>query len=120
MPPFLVGAAGLLVAPLVIANDHPRLLRLRRPPSPTQQHQAARVQRPAHLLQRHLRVFPPAAARCAATRTPARSDPGASAATDCDSPAPRSASTPLPAWPRGTCVRWSPGGTPLVAAAPAT
>src|SRR5262245_57802844 len=57
------------VTPLVVANDLGRVLQLARPPPRQQPGQADPVQTPAHLLRRHLRVFPPAAERPARTRT---------------------------------------------------
>lgn len=55
-PPLLVRAGGVGVAPLVVADHHPDLFGLRRPAPPARQRLAADVQRPAHLLPRHVRV----------------------------------------------------------------
>src|SRR6478752_6366065 len=101
MPLFLVGLGGLSVPPLVVPDDLAGVPGLGHAPPPAEHRRAPLVQRPAHLLRRHLRVFPPATARCEWPRTPTRSTPGSGAAAARCSPAPRSASTPLPASPTG-------------------
>src|SRR5262245_37101742 len=119
MPLFLVGASGLFVAALVIANHLAHMAGLGRAAATAEQHHAALVQRPAHLLPSHLRVFPPAAARCGPTRTPSRSGPGSDGAPGPRTAAPRSASAPPPACPGGSRARPWRGRTPPPAPAPA-
>src|SRR5690242_8322979 len=97
MPPFspaaalLVGMAGSPVAPLVVSQGHEFEPAASSPPLALQPLQAQQVQGAADLLHRHLRVFPPATARCARPRTSASAGttPGASSAP-C-SPCPHSA-----------------------------
>src|SRR6476620_10913735 len=101
MPLLLVGLGGLSVPPLMVADDLAGMPDLGHAPPSAEHDRAPLVQRPAHLLGRHLRVFPPAAARCAWPRTPARSTPGSGAAAARCSPAPRSASARPPASPVG-------------------
>src|SRR3954470_19931803 len=98
MPLFLVGLGGLGVPPLVVLDDLAAVPDLGHAAPPPEHRRAPLVQRPAHLLGRHLRVFPPAAARCAWPRTRARSTPGSGAAATRYSPAPRSASARPLAW----------------------
>src|SRR5262245_38227771 len=112
MPPLAVRRAGLSVSALVVADHHPNVLGVRRPAPAPQQRRAAEVQGPAHLFPRHLGVFPPAARRCAAPRTPSRSPPASGAASARRTAGPRSASAPLPLWPVGSRARSSPAGTP--------
>src|SRR5262249_22071237 len=94
-----VGLRGLLVAPLVVADDRTGVAYLRAAPPPAEHRRAPLVQRPAHLLRRHPRVFPPAAAPCASPRTPAPPGPGPAAASAPWSPAPRGAPPPPPPGP---------------------
>src|SRR5262245_44265769 len=102
MPPLLVRFGGLRVAPLVVANDGTDVAQLGRPPPTAEQRRAALVQRPAHLLRRHERVFPPAAAGCASPRTPGPPAPGSGAGSGPCRPAPRSPTGPLPVCPDET------------------
>src|SRR6266540_3703526 len=118
MPLFLVGACGLLVAALVVADHLAHMTGLGRAPAAAEQHGAADVERPAHLLPGHLRVFPPAAARCGLTQRPSQSRPGSDVAPGPRTAAPRSASAPLPACPGGSCARPWHGETPPPAVAP--
>src|SRR5262245_52157431 len=97
MPLFLVGLRSLLVSPLVVADDLACVPQFRDPPTPTEQCLAPHVERPAHLLGTHQRVFPPAAAACGRPRTPARPKPGSGGGSTRYSRGPRSASTRLPA-----------------------
>src|SRR3954467_13421893 len=96
---FLVGFGGLSVPLLVVADDLAGVPGLGHAPPPAEHRRAPPVQRPAHLLGRHLRVFPPATARCAWPRTPTRSTPGSGAARARCSPAPRSSPARLLACP---------------------
>src|SRR3954467_12239109 len=105
---FLVGFGGLSVPLLVVADDVAGVPGLGHAPPPAEHRRAPPVQRPAHLLGRHLRVFPPATARRGRPRTPERSTPGSGAAATRCSPAPRSASTRLPASPTGRPAPPSP------------
>src|SRR5215211_1459107 len=118
MPPLLVGAGGLLVAALVVADDEADVPGLRRAAPPAEQGRASLVQRPAHLLHRHLWVFPPEAGPYAPTRSPSRSGPGSGAASARRSACPRNASAPPPTCPAAGCARSSHAGTPPPAAAP--
>src|SRR3954470_17378239 len=97
MPLFLVGLRGLGVPPLVVPDDLAAVPDLGDAPPPAEHRPAPLVQRPAHLLGGHLRVFPPAVARCGWPRTPARSGPGSGAGPTRCSSAPRSPSVRLPA-----------------------
>src|SRR3954471_11821398 len=99
MPLFLVRLGGLLVPPLVVPDDLARVLEPRCPSSAAEQGVAPRVQRPAHLLHRHLRVFPPAAGPCGPTRTPSPAAPGLGDGSARRAAAPRNAPTRLPTWP---------------------
>src|SRR5215204_6014175 len=119
MPLFLVGLGGLGVPLLVVADHLAGVPHLGHAPPPAEHRPASLVQRPAYLLGRHLRVFPPAAARCWWQRTPARPTPGSGAAATRCSPAPRSASTRPPASPAGRPAPRPPGGTPRPAPGPA-
>src|SRR5215469_8809235 len=119
MPPFLVGLRGLLVAPLVVVDDRTGVAYLRAAPPPAEHRRAPLVQRPAHLLRRHTRVFPPATAPCASPRTPARSGPGPGAESVPCSRVPRSPTVPPPACPTGTRAPPSSAGRPRSAPAPA-
>src|SRR5262245_45349604 len=58
------GLLGCLIAPLVIGDPVQRPLPPARLPQGLQPDAAELLQTVAHLLQRHLRVFPPATARC--------------------------------------------------------
>src|SRR3954469_18765253 len=87
MPLFLVGLGGPGVPLLVVADDVAGVPDLGHAPPPAEHRRTPPVQRPAHLLGRHLRVFPPATARCGWPRTPARSTPGSGAAATRCSPA---------------------------------
>lgn len=60
--------AGGAITLLVIDNDFGRMHQLRRPPLVRQPDRAALVQRPAHLLQRDLRIFPPRRSVWSATK----------------------------------------------------
>src|SRR5262249_30797672 len=93
---FLLGLPCGPVANLVIRNGLSQVLPPTRAPSPPQHLQAAHVQRPAHLLHGHFRVFPPASVPCAAPRTPVPSGTGSGAASARHSHAPRSASARFP------------------------
>src|SRR4030088_961742 len=53
------------VPPLVIREGDSFVLATRASPTPLLPLQAQQVQRTAHLLHRHLRIFPPAVAACA-------------------------------------------------------
>src|SRR5262245_10010948 len=119
MPLFPVGASCLLVAALVVADYLAHMTGLGCAPTTAEQHRATLVPRPTDLLPSHLRVFPPAAARCAATQSPSRSGPGSNDAPGRHTAAPRSASVPLPACPGGSCARPWYGKRPPPAAAPA-
>ncbi len=112
MPLFLVGLGGLGVPPLVVADDVAGVPHLGDAPPPAEHRPAPLVQRPAHLLGRHLRVFPPAAAPCGWPRTPGRPGPGSGAAPARCSPAPRSASARPPACRGGRRAPPSTGGRP--------
>src|SRR5690349_7072093 len=112
MPPPPVGSRGLLVATLMIADHHADVRALAPAPAAAEQHPAAFVQRPAHLLHRHLRVFPPAAAACAPPRTPTRSGPAADDAPAPHTADPRSGSAPPLSSPPGSSARSSHAGTP--------
>src|SRR5262245_14766733 len=101
MPLLLVRLGGLRVASLVVADHRAGVPCLGNAPPPPEHDSASLVERPAHLLGRHQRVFPPATARCGRPRTPARSGPASSAAVIRRSPAPRSASARPPACPTG-------------------
>src|SRR5688572_30501466 len=117
MPLFLVGLGGLGVPPLVVADDGAGVPHLGDAPPPAEHDRAPLVQRPAHLLGRYVRVFPPAAARRASPRTQALPGPGPSAAATRCSPAPRSPSAPPPASPAGTRAPPPTGGRPRPAPA---
>jgi hypothetical protein len=73
MPLLLVGLRRLGVAPLVVADDPAHVLHLGPTAAAAEHRRAAVVQRPAHLLGRHLGIFPPAAAGCGRPRSRARS-----------------------------------------------
>src|SRR5215510_9241701 len=117
MPLFLVGASRLLVAALVVADHLAYLTGLGCAAATAEKHRATLVQRPAHLLPSHLRVFPPVAARCAATQKPSRSRPESSGVPSRRTAVPRNASAPLPACPGGSCARPRHGKTPPSAVA---
>src|SRR4051812_41340045 len=97
MPSFLVGAGGLIVAALVIADDLAGVLQIGLSAPAAEERRTTDVQGPADLLHRHERVFPPAGGPFGWPRTPAREGPGSSAASAPDSLAPRSASGRPPA-----------------------
>src|SRR3954454_16721401 len=94
MPLFLVGPGGLGVPLLVVADDAAGVPHLGHPSPPTEHDRAPVVQRPAHLLGRHLWVFPPATAPCGWSRNRGRSELVSGAGPTRCSLAPRSASTP--------------------------
>src|SRR5262245_18100583 len=119
MPPFLVGACGLLVAPLVISDHFAHMIGLRSAAAAAEQHRAALVQRPADLLPSHLGGFPPVAARCGSTQRPSRSRPGSDYAPVRHTAAPRNPSAPPPACPGGSCALPWHGKRPPPATAPA-
>src|SRR3954453_8932639 len=119
MTPLLVGTGGLLVASLVVADHLARVSGRCCPPTPTEESGTSHVERPAHLLHRHLGIFPPAGDPCGATRTPAPQDPEQGAAPTPPPAPPRSASAPPRPWRPGSCVRSSPAGTPPPAPGPA-
>src|SRR5215212_6435428 len=96
MPLFLVGLGGLGVPLLVVADDVAGVPHLGHAPPPAEHDRAPVVQSPAHLLRRHLWVFPPATAPCGWPRTPAPPAPGPGAGPARCSPAPRSASARPP------------------------
>src|SRR5687768_9858212 len=102
MPLFLVGLGGLGVPPLVVADDRAGVPHLGHAPPPAEHDRAPLVQSPAHLLRRHLWVFPPAAAPSGWRRTPGRRGPASGVGAARCSPAPRSASVRPPACPGGT------------------
>src|SRR5262245_43955979 len=119
MPLFLVGLCGLLVAPLVVAKDLAQMPPLGNLPTTTQQRRAALVQRPAHLLRRHTRIFPPATARSAWPPSPTPPAPRSGAVSAPCRPAPRSASGRPPACPGGSRAPPPSGKRPRPTAAPA-
>src|ERR1019366_128539 len=119
MRPLLVGACGLLVSPLVIADHLAHMTRLRRPPPTTKQDRAPHVQLPSHLLPRHPWIFPPGAGPGGPTRTPSRSGSGSGAASAPCIACPRSASAPPLVSPLGSSARPSRAGTPPPAPASA-
>src|SRR4051812_46372368 len=112
MPLLLVGLGGLSVPPLVIPDDLAGVPNLCDAPAPAEHRPAPLVERPAHLLRGHLRVFPPATAPCAWSRTPTRSGPGSGAATGRCSSAPRNPSFRLPACRAGRRVPPPTDGRP--------
>src|ERR1700722_593534 len=92
------------IAALVVLEDILQTHRFRGAPAaseirPTHQHQGT-----AHLFQRHLRIFSPAAAGCAATRRSALPDTTLNDVSTRHNSVPRSASARLPLWPRETHV----------------
>src|SRR3954468_38163 len=99
MPLFLVGLGGLRVPLLVVADDVAGVPHLGDAPPPAEHRPAPLVQSSAHLLGRHLWVFPPATAPCGWSRTRGRSAPTSGAGPVRCSPAPRSASARLLASP---------------------
>src|SRR5688500_2225176 len=119
MPLLLVGLGGLGIPPLVVPNDVAGVPQLGDAPPPPEHRRAPLVQRPAHLLRRHPRVFPPAAAPCGWRRNRGRPGPASGAATAPCSPAPRSPSVRPPASPAGRRVPPCTGGRPRPAPAPA-
>src|SRR6187397_787012 len=118
MPLFLVGLGGLSVPPLMVADDLAGMPDLGHAPPPAEHDRAPLVERPAHLLGRHLRVFPPAAARCGWSRTPAPPTPGPGAAATRCSPAPRSPSARPLVCRGGRRAPPSTGGRPRPAPGP--
>src|SRR5262249_2173418 len=88
--PFLFGPTGGTVPPLVIANDLQHTGPVTVAPAPPQPPPAYLLERSAHLLHRHLRVFPPAAAACARRRRPTRPNTGSDAVATLRSSCPRS------------------------------
>src|SRR5215471_14492797 len=102
MPLFLVRLRGLFVAALVVTDDLTRVPQLRDAPPTAEYHCTAVVERSAHLLRRHLGIFPPATAACEWPRTRGRVRPRADDASTRYSPVPRSASGRPPVWPGGT------------------
>src|SRR6202789_2471454 len=100
MPLSFVGASRLLVASLMIAADSAGLQTLWDASPTRQQSRAAFVQGPTDLLQRHLRIFPPAGDPSGSPRSPAPAGSGSGAAAGRYTAGPRSASGPPPAWRR--------------------
>src|SRR5215210_5273332 len=119
MPLFLVRLGGLRVPPLVVADDIAGVTHLGNTPPPAEHRPAPLVQRPAHLLGRHRRVFPPAAAPSGWPRTRGRSGPGLGAGPGRYSPAPRSPATRPLASPGGRRAPPPTGGRRRPAPAPA-
>src|ERR1700761_7042517 len=97
MPLLLVGLGGLGVPSLVVLDDVAGVPRFGHTAPAPERHVAPLVQRPAHLLGRHLWVFPPEVAPCVWRRIRARSRPGSGAASTRCRSGPRSPSDPLPA-----------------------
>src|ERR1700674_3551403 len=120
MPPFLVRLRRLFVAALVIADDFAGVLHFGAPAAAAKDRSAALVERPTYLLCRDLRVFPPAAGPCASPRIPGRSRQVSDVASGRGSPVLRSAASPLPACPGGSCARPSSGGSLRPAPLPTT
>src|SRR5215467_1783538 len=112
----LVGLAGGPVAPLVVGKGHELEPPASSPPLALLPLQAQQVQGTAHLLHRHLRVFPPATAECARPRTTASAGTTPGASSGPCSPCLRSASSRSRPWPRGRCAPRSSGGRPLAPA----
>src|SRR5439155_199768 len=110
MPPFLVGFGGLSVPPLVVPDDLAGVTQLGDAPPPAEHRPAPLVQRPAHLLGRHLGVFPPATAPCGWRRIPGQPGPASRVATTPCSLAPRSASVRPPVGRTGTSAPPPNGG----------
>src|SRR3954452_13005734 len=110
MPLFLVGLCGLGVPPLVVLDDRAAVPDFGDAPPPAEHRRTPLVQRPAHLLGRHLRVFPPATAPCGWPRTPGPPGPASGAATTPCSLAPRSASVRPPVCRAGTSAPLPSGG----------
>src|SRR5688500_17826293 len=101
MPLPLVGFRRPCVSRLVVADDFASMSHLGGAPSPAEHDRAPLVQCPAHLLRRHLGVFPPAAAPCEWQRTRGRSGPTSGAGVTRYSSAPRSPSIRPLASPAG-------------------
>src|SRR3954469_16781125 len=110
MPLFLVSLGGLRIPPLVVADDLAGVPHLRDAPPAAEHRPAPLVQRPAHLLGRHPRVFPPSAAPSGWPRTRGRRARVAGAASARCSSGPRSPSARPPACPAGRCVPPPTGG----------
>src|SRR5262249_29486018 len=88
--PFLFGLTGGTVPPLVIANDLQRASQVTAAPLPPQPPPAYLLERSAHLLHRHLRVFPPASVPCTRPRRPRPPGTGSGAVAMPHSSCPRS------------------------------
>src|SRR5579872_1931732 len=93
MPLFLVGLCRLGIPSLVVADDFADVLHFGNPPATAKHCCAPLVQRSAHLLCCHLRIFPPEVFRYEWPQSPAQSTPGSNAASARCSPVPRSASS---------------------------
>src|SRR5829696_8215118 len=119
MPLFLVRPGGLGVAPLVVSDDLAGVPHLGDGAPAAEHARAPVVQCPAHLLGRHLGVFPPAIARCGWPRTPAPPGPTSGASATPCSHAPRSPSARLLACRGERRAPPSTGGRPRTAPAPA-
>src|SRR6185437_12057090 len=89
---FLPRLPGRSVPPLVVAQCRQALLAATRPPPLLLPLLAQQVQRTAHLLHRHFRIFPPAAAPCARPQRLASTDTRSGAASEPCSSCLRSAS----------------------------
>src|SRR4051794_28447117 len=104
MPLSLVGLGGPGVPLLVVADHVARVPDVGDAPPPAEYRPAPLVQRPAHLLGRHRRIFPPVAAPSGRLRTRGQSAPASGAASVPCSSDPRSPSARLPASPAGRRV----------------
>src|SRR6187200_1934493 len=118
MPPFFVRDRCLLVPSLVVANDLAGVAQFRNSSTSAKDHRAALVQRPANLLRGDLRIFPPAAALCASPRIPIPPGPAPDVGAGPSNLDLQNASSLLLAWPGGTSVPRSSGGTPRPTPAP--
>ena len=90
---------GDRVAVLMVLEDILQTCRFRRAPLATQIPPTREGQRSAHLLQRHLRVFPPTTAACAAPRTSAPAEQGSRGAPRSPASAHATLASPRPGGP---------------------
>src|ERR1035441_10169965 len=96
MPPsplsgFLMRLACNAVAALMVVDTGPPVLAPTRPPAALLPLLAQQVQRTAHLLHRHLWIFPPATAPCGRLRTSALVGTASDASADRHSSSPHNA-----------------------------